>query len=254
MGFLPTSVSVPSPASSFLGSAFPPPPPPSQKSVYFHHGCGRSTLGFHIREESSTHQPRQDKPSCRRRQILTLGTIATTFASFSPLKSTSFAAEGKKGYLPVIDQTDGYAFYHPFGWEEISIKGQDKVFKDVIEPLESVSVNIIPTLKQDLKDLGSPQEVSEALINRVLAPSNQKTKLIEATEHDVDGQKYYKFEFLAKAPNFTRHAIGIVTVGNGRFYTLTTGANERRWTKVKDSLRTVVDSFKIFEVKSISSN
>ncbi len=31
----------------------------------------------------------------------------------------------------------------------------------------------------------------------------------------------------------------------GKFYTLTTGANERRWEKIKDRLHTVVDSFKI---------
>lgn len=39
------------------------------------------------------------------------------------------------------------------------VEGQDKVFKDVIEPLESVSVNVIPTVKQDIREFGPPQEV-----------------------------------------------------------------------------------------------
>jgi len=39
------------------------------------------------------------------------------------------------------------------------IEGQDKVFKDVIEPLENVSVNMIPTGKQDIRDLGPPDVV-----------------------------------------------------------------------------------------------
>lgn len=43
--------------------------------------------------------------------------------------------------------------------QEVVIEGQDKIFKDVIEPLESVSVNMIPTAKQDIRELGSPQEV-----------------------------------------------------------------------------------------------
>lgn len=43
--------------------------------------------------------------------------------------------------------------------QEIVIEGQDKVFKDVIEPLENVSVNVFPTNKEDIRDLGSPQEV-----------------------------------------------------------------------------------------------
>lgn len=43
--------------------------------------------------------------------------------------------------------------------QEVVIQGQDKVFKDVIEPLESVSVNMVATTKQDIRDLGNPQEV-----------------------------------------------------------------------------------------------
>lgn len=66
--------------------------------------------------------------------------------------------------------------------QEVVIEGQDKVFKDVIEPLENVSVNVIPTGKQDITEFGSPQEVAETLIKKVLAPSNQKTKIIEAKE------------------------------------------------------------------------
>jgi len=66
--------------------------------------------------------------------------------------------------------------------QEVVIEGQDKVFKDVIEPLENVSVNVIPTGKQDITEFGSPQEVAETLIKKVLAPPNQKTKIVEAKE------------------------------------------------------------------------
>lgn len=128
------------------------------------------------------------------------------------------------------------------------IEGQDKVYKDVIEPLESVSVNVIPTSKQDIRDFGPPQQVAETLIRKVLAPPNQKTKLVEATEHDEEGKIYYTFEFIAQAPNYTRHALSTICIGNGKFYTVTTGANERRWEKMKDKLHTVIDSFKIVDV------
>ncbi|KAL0355190.1 UNVERIFIED_CONTAM: PsbP-like protein 1, chloroplastic [Sesamum radiatum] len=67
-------------------------------------------------------------------------------------------------------------------------------------------------------------------------------------QHDVDGKAYYTIEFIAQAPNYTRHALSAVCIGNGKFYTLTTGANERRWEKMKDRLKTVVDSFQIFNV------
>ncbi|KAG6386037.1 hypothetical protein SASPL_154923 [Salvia splendens] len=133
------------------------------------------------------------------------------------------AAETMKGFLPVTDKKDGYTFLYG----EVVVEGQDKVYKDVIEPLESIG---------------------ETLIQKVLASPTQKTKLIEASEHDVEGKSYYTFEFIAQAPNYTRHALSTVCIDNGKFYTVTTGANERRWEKMKDRLKTVVDSFQIFDV------
>ncbi|XP_058194982.1 psbP-like protein 1, chloroplastic isoform X1 [Rhododendron vialii] len=187
-----------------------------------------------------------------RRQLLALGTTLAPWVLLSQQKYASFAAENKKGFLPVTDKKDGYSFLYPFGWQEVVVEGQDKVFKDVIEPLENVSVTMFPTSKQDIRDLGSPPEVAETLIKKVLAPPTQKTKLVQATEvwylchlHDADGKAYYTFEFIAQAPTYTRHALSTICIGNGKFYTLTTGANERRWGKMKDKLQTVVDSFQI---------
>ncbi|KAJ8759885.1 hypothetical protein K2173_009986 [Erythroxylum novogranatense] len=156
-----------------------------------------------------------------RRQLIAVTVIAPSISLINQA-SVSFAAETKKGYLPVMDKKDGYSFLYPFGWQvlsalislhrvsislsacssasyintipdkflshlrgieqEVVIEGQDKVFKDVIEPLESVSVNMIPTGKQDIREFGPPQEVAETLIKKVLAPPSQKTKLIEAKE------------------------------------------------------------------------
>jgi hypothetical protein len=43
--------------------------------------------------------------------------------------------------------------------QEVSVGGQDVVFKDIIEPLESVSVSITPSDKDDITLYGDPQEV-----------------------------------------------------------------------------------------------
>ncbi|KAL8216054.1 hypothetical protein R6Q57_022891 [Mikania cordata] len=204
---------------------------------------------FFIRAEQISTAPsttQQDKVG--RRQMLATSVAIAPWLLLSFQKSTVFAAENVKGFLPVTDKKDGYSFLYPFGWQEVVIEGQDKVFKDVIEPLENVSVNVFPTNKDTIRDLGTPQEVAEALIKKVLAPPSQKTKLLTAAEHDVDGKAYYTFEFVAQAPNFTRHALSSIAIGNGKFYTLTTGANERRWGKMKDKLNTVIESFKIFNV------
>jgi photosystem II oxygen-evolving enhancer protein 2 len=148
-----------------------------------------------------------------------------------------------KGFSAVLDNADGYAFLYPFGWQEVAVKGQDVAFKDVIEPLESVSVSIVKTDKTSLEELGPPEAVAKALVEKVLSSPTQKTTLKKAEARVTDGKTYYQFEFTAEARNFTRHALGAVAVNGGKFYTLTTGANERRWNKIEEKLRQVVDSF-----------
>ncbi|KAF3433765.1 hypothetical protein FNV43_RR24868 [Rhamnella rubrinervis] len=223
--------------------------PQLQKHHAVTFSCCRRRLSLLVRAQqlppSSTMSSPQDRPG--RRQVLAAGIIAS-WVSLVNQNSVSFAAENKKGFISVVDKKDGYSFLYPFGWQEIVIEGQDKVFKDVIEPLENVSVTVFPTNKQDIREFGPPKEVAETLIKKVLAPPSQKTKLIEATENDIDGNAYYTFEFIAQAPNYTRHALSTVSIVNGKFYTLTTGANERRWDKMKEKLHSVVDSFKISNV------
>lgn len=41
-------------------------------------------------------------------------------------------------------------------------------------------------------------------------------------QHDVDGKTYYTFEFVAKAPNFTRHALSAICIGNGNLHNVFT--------------------------------
>lgn len=227
----------------------------SQRSGLLPRSGRGAGVAFRVRAEGSQSSPQGSFDSklrlqiegSGRRQLLVAGTTATFIPLFQS-NLASFAVEAQKGFQAVEDRKDGYSLLYPFGWQEVAVEGADKVFKDVIEPLESVSVIMIPTTKLDIRDLGPPQEVAETLIKKVLAPPTQKTKLLEAAEHDIDGKAYYTFEFVAQAPNFIRHALGTVTIGNGKFYTLTTGANERRWGKMKERLHTVVDSFKIVNV------
>ncbi|CAN1798314.1 PsbP-like protein 1, chloroplastic [Linum perenne] len=209
-------------------------------------GGGGKAISFLIR---ATHHQTSltSSASSARRQFVGVGIIAP-LVSLLQNNSTSFAAENKKGFLSVTDQKDGYSFLYPFGWQEVEIQGQDKVFKDVIEPLESVSVTMIPTSKLDIRDFGAPDQVATTLISKVLASPSQKTRLIQAKEQDVEGRAYYTFEFVAQAPNFTRHALSTIVIGNGKLYTLTTGAKERRWEKMKDKLQTIVESFKVVNV------
>ena len=63
-----------------------------------------------------------------------------------------------KEYTPVKDAQDGYSFVYLFGWQEVAVKGQDVVYKDVIEPLESVSVSVTKTDKERVSEYGPAAE------------------------------------------------------------------------------------------------
>ena len=55
---------------------------------------------------------------------------------------------------------------------------------------------------------------------------------------------YYALEYM-RTNSYERHALTIVTITQGKFYTLTTGSSERRWAKMKDRLQTI-DSFNVY--------
>ncbi|BBN03152.1 photosystem II oxygen-evolving enhancer protein 2 [Marchantia polymorpha subsp. ruderalis] len=189
---------------------------------------------------SSSVSTEADSSVGRREALAGVAALVTGVLSSN---NSALAAKAPKGYAAILDNADGYAFFYPFGWQEVAVKGQDVALKDVIEPLESVSVSIIKTDKTSLQELGSPEEVAKALVEKVLSSPTQKVNLVSAKEKTENDRTYYQFEFVAKAKNFTRHALGAVAIKDGKFYTLTTGANERRWSKMEDKLRLVVDSF-----------
>lgn len=57
--------------------------------------------------------------------------------------------------------------------QEVALEGQDKAFKDVIEPLESVSLSILPTTRKSLADAGTPDEVAAALTQKSASATTQ---------------------------------------------------------------------------------
>ena len=187
--------------------------------------------------------PDVEEASSTRRHALLAASAFLAASTAIPLPS-----HAKGGFEVLKDAQDGYQFAFPFGWQEVSVSGQDTVYKDVIEPLESVSVGYIPTDKQSISEYGDVKEVSYTLVRKVLTTVNQDVKLVAAEERKDDaGRLYYDFEYTASTPRYTRHALASVTIGNGKFYTLETGANERRWGKMKDKIAKVQKSFKVYD-------
>mmetsp|Transcript_12370 Transcript_12370/g.45130 ORF Transcript_12370/g.45130 Transcript_12370/m.45130 type:complete len:237 (+) Transcript_12370:44-754(+) len=164
----------------------------------------------------------------------------------APLASSgaALAAGVPAGFIPVKDVQDNYAFLYPFGWQEIRIEGQDVAFKDLIEPLESVSVSVLDTQTESLAALGPPSEVAKLFIDKVLTAPGQSFSLLDATSRESEGNQYYTFDFLVDFDSgLQRHALATIAISRGKFYTLITGAESRRWNKVADKLQTVARSF-----------
>ncbi|KAA6423017.1 MAG: OEE2 of thylakoid lumen [Trebouxia sp. A1-2] len=160
------------------------------------------------------------------------------------------APEGPPGFNAAKDTQDSYQFVYPFGWQEVSVDGTDVVYKDIIEPLESASVTISKTDKASVTEFGNPLEVAQQLTNEVLTPRSQQAKVLGVNKREIDGRTnhFMSLSLQTKAKHrYIRHALAVVTVGNGKFYTLTTGSNENRWSKMKERLVEVVKSFQVSE-------
>ena len=185
-------------------------------------------------------------PQPSRREALSLALLA---AASAPLISTpaASAAKARGGYASYSDTQDGYSFNYPFGWQEVNVDGLDVVFKDVIEPLETVSVNLVPSDKKDILEYGDAKEVAFTLADKVLTGPTQEVSLVNATERLLNGRRYIDFEYLVKSRGYTKHALASVTIANGKLYTLETGSNERRWGKVGPKVAGVISSFEVVD-------
>ena len=145
------------------------------------------------------------------------------------------------------DTREGYEFLYPVGWQEISVDGQQAVYKDIIEPLESVALNVYPTQRESVREIGTPDEVAKTLVGKALTAPGAQGKVLATSERtDKDGHLYYQFEFVTRTKSYERHALTVVTVTQGKFYTLTTGSSEKRWNKMKERLTATVGSFKVY--------
>uniref|UniRef100_A0A5B7B6L0 PsbP C-terminal domain-containing protein n=1 Tax=Davidia involucrata TaxID=16924 RepID=A0A5B7B6L0_DAVIN len=153
-----------------------------------------------------------------------------------------------QNYEAFVDLADGYTYYHPSDWREFDFTGHDSAFKDRYLQLQNVRVSFIPTNKKDIHDLGPMEEVVANLVNHVYSAPTQIADVFDMQERTVGGKNYYTFEYTLTSPNFSRAAFATIAIGNGRYYTLIVGANERRWRRVRNKLKVVADSFKVLDI------
>ncbi|CAA2965010.1 photosynthetic NDH subunit of lumenal location 1, chloroplastic [Olea europaea subsp. europaea] len=192
---------------------------------------------------------------CKRRTIaIGIGALSLNFFPACPL-----LAEGiPENYEAFIDKIDGYSYYYPSDWRDFDFRGHDSAFKDRYLQLQNVRLSFIPTDKTDIHDLGPMEEgllirflrlkVVLNLVRNVYSAPTQVEKIVDMQEKTIDGRTYCTFEYILTSPNFSRAAFATIAIGNGRYYTLIVGANERRWRRVRNKLKVVADSFKVLDI------
>uniref|UniRef100_A0A0F7GX74 PsbP-like protein 2 n=1 Tax=Habenaria pantlingiana TaxID=1498489 RepID=A0A0F7GX74_9ASPA len=219
-------------------------PPPTQLSKQTVTTCP-AALSVAVSAISRDFSHCEEDYFIRRRMLIGLGTFTSNalLASFAP------ANEVTDMYKPFVDCTDGYSYVYPSDWREFDFLGHDSAFKDRVAALQHVRVGFIPTTKNDIRDLGPMQEVIFDIVKNVYAAPTQKPTIYDIQERTIDGKNYWTFEYDLESPGFTRTAFATLAIGNGRYYTLVVGANQRRWSRLRSLLKVVADSFKILDIK-----
>ncbi len=163
---------------------------------------------------------------------------------------TACSSGGTAG-LEAFQSSDGrYGFFYPTGWTRVSVSGgPEVVFHDLINSDETLSLVIsdLGTVP-DLKSLGTPLEVGEALVSEVFAPSGggRQAQLLEATQREKSGHVFYDIEYLVRLDDRDRHEIATVVVDDGSLFTLAASTNEARWPKVNSLFSRVINSLTFF--------
>ncbi|KAL1542243.1 photosynthetic NDH subunit of lumenal location 1, chloroplastic-like isoform X2 [Salvia divinorum] len=185
--------------------------------------------------------------NCKRRALIFgMGAGALTMNSLRP--SPLLAEEIPEKYNIFVDKVDGYSYYYPSDWRDFDFLGHDSAFKDKSLQLQNVRLSFLPTNKTDIRELGPMDEVIFHLTNDVYSAPNQIADILDMQEKTIDGRNYWTFEYVLTSPNFSRAAFATIAIGNGRYYTLIVGANQRRWRKYRNMLKVVADSFKVMDI------
>ncbi|KAM6598933.1 hypothetical protein CsatA_018542 [Cannabis sativa] len=201
---------------------------------------------FSCNNISCSKDPTSNEEDRTKRRTLLLGVGALTSSLFqaSPL----FAQDIPANYRAFVDSSDGYSYYYPSDWRDFDFMAHDSAFKDRYLQLQNVRVRFLPTDKKDIHDMGPMEEIIPDLVKHRYAAPSQVATIFDMQEKSIDGKNYYTVEFQLTSRIFATTSFATIAIGNGRYYTLIVGANERRWKRVRNKLKVVADSFRVLDI------
>ena len=155
---------------------------------------------------------------------------------------------GLNAGLEAYQSPDGrYAFFYPTGWTRVKVDGGPEIiYHDLINSNETLSLVISDVNKDvELEQLGTPLEVGQTLIDKVIAPegSGRTVELLNANQRETSNHTFYDLEYELNLNNQDRHELATVVIDRGTLYTFAVGTNQERWNKVEKMFANVVESF-----------
>tara|TARA_B100000927_G_scaffold255410_1_gene222172 strand:- start:149 stop:694 length:546 start_codon:yes stop_codon:yes gene_type:complete len=160
----------------------------------------------------------------------------------------SGCGSGLNAGLEAYQSPDGrYAFFYPTGWTRVKVDGGPEIiYHDLINSNETLSL-VISDINKDveLEQLGTPLEVGQTLIDKVIAPegSGRTVELINAKQRESSNHIFYDLEYELNLNNQDRHELATVVIDRGTLYTFAVGTNQERWNKVEKLFGNVIQSF-----------
>ena len=160
----------------------------------------------------------------------------------------SACGSGLSAGLEAYQSPDGrYGFFYPTGWTRVKVDGGPEIiYHDLINSNETLSLVISDVNKDvELDQLGTPTEVGQTLIDKVIAPegSGRSVKLINANQREDEKHVFYDLEYELNLNEQDRHELATVVIDRGSLYTFAVGTNEERWNKVEKMFKNVIESF-----------
>jgi hypothetical protein len=127
-----------------------------------------------------------------RRTLLTTTTTALAAAAAlvvlpKPPPSRAFESP-PTGYRLLLDRLDGYSFFYPEGWQQVTTSGNDVFFRNPRSAAENLFVDITsPSSSRfaSVDDLGTPEEAAARLLDTFLNREFMSTRLGVKREGEV---------------------------------------------------------------------
>jgi hypothetical protein len=135
--------------------------------------------------------PMTSTPTTGRRPLLTAALAAafaaTAATTVAPTPALAFEAP-PPGYRLLLDRLDGYSFFYPEAWQQVTTSGNDVFFRNPRSAVENLFVDLSSPSSsrfQSVDDLGTPEEAAARLLDTFLNREFMSTRLGVKREGEV---------------------------------------------------------------------